>query len=85
MDNAIEAPYGFRNGIDEAVYRANNSQTELGKMLNPPVVPQSVNQWVRQGWVPLDRAIEIEALLGIHRHRLMDPELLQKVCPPCGV
>jgi uncharacterized metal-binding protein len=70
--------YGFRSGIDEAVYRAGNRQTRLAKLLG--CTSQCVNQWVAQGWVPLDRAIQIEELLGIPRRRLIDPELIDKVC-----
>lgn len=71
--------YGFRNGIDEAVYRSEKSQTRLAELLG--CTSQSVNQWVRQGWVPLDRAIQIEELYGIPRQRLIEPELFAKVCP----
>lgn len=70
--------YGFRSGIDEAVYRA-KSQTALAEMLG--CTSQNVSCWVVRGWAPLERAIQIEKLMGIPRRRLIDPELLQKVCP----
>lgn len=70
--------YGFRTGIDEAVYRT-GSQTALAERLG--CTSQNVSHWVLRGWAPLERAIQIEEALGIPRRRLIDPELLQKVCP----
>ena len=68
-----EEVYGFRNGIDEAVYKA-GGQTQLGEKLK--VTSQSVNHWVRLGYVPNRRAVEIEELYGIARRRLVDPRLV---------
>lgn len=34
----------------------------LGMMLDPPVTNQAVNGWKQQGWCPVDRARQIEAI-----------------------
>lgn len=59
-------------GIQQVVKEMGN-QTELAKLLG--VSQQVVSKWERQGFVPVRRALEIEAQFGIHRHRLINPRL----------
>lgn len=47
------------------------------------VSPQAVSLWVATGYLPVDRAIEVEDLLGIPRKELIDPELVQAICGSC--
>jgi DNA-binding transcriptional regulator YdaS (Cro superfamily) len=60
-------------GIDFAV-RVAGSQAKLAVQLG--VTQQAVLKWVKQGYVPLPRAREIEALLGVPRNTLIDPKVL---------
>lgn len=59
-------------GIEIAVERAGN-QTRLAEVLN--VRSQAVCQWVRRGYVPLNRALEIERRYAIPRRELIAPRL----------
>lgn len=43
------------------------------------VSPQAVSQWVGDGFLPLDRAIQAEDLFGVPRQTAMDPELVRAV------
>lgn len=63
-------------GIAEAVLMA-GSQSKLATVLG--VSQQLVSKWVRQGWVPMGRILEIEAQYGISRHRLANPRLTDLV------
>lgn len=38
------------------------SAGKLGEQLDPPVTNQAVAIWKKQGWCPVDRARQIEAL-----------------------
>lgn len=60
-------------GIDTAVALA-GSQAKLADQLG--VSQQAVMKWAKRGFVPLPRAREIEALLGIPRNSLIDPKVL---------
>ncbi|RMD00046.1 hypothetical protein EAY64_05470 [Aquitalea palustris] len=63
---------GVRLAIDAA-----GSQSALGTALG--VSQQRVSRWLQLGYVPLKRAIEIEALYGIPRRRLINPRILDLV------
>ena len=65
------------SGLDEAIAAAGGSQAALADRLG--VTQQAVSTWVKQGYVPVRRALEIEALLGVHRHRLLNPRLADLV------
>lgn len=59
-------------GIEKAIELAKgqvNLATKLG------VRQQSVSQWLARGWVPKERAKEIEATFGIPRIELVSPKL----------
>lgn len=62
------------SGIREAVAHA-GSQTKLADELG--VTRQSVQIWVKQGYVPNARIEDIERLYGIEPKRLCDPKLLE--------
>lgn len=46
------------------------------------VTHQAVYFWKRKGYVPLDKAIGIECLVGTPREDLIDPKLLQLINAP---
>lgn len=61
------------SGVDLAVLAAKGQSklaTELG------VTQQAISLWVKQGWVPLGRAAEIEQKFDIPRHRLINPAIV---------
>lgn len=60
-------------GVDLAVQMA-GSQAKLAAKVG--VTQQAVMKWVKRGYVPLPRAREIEALLGVPRNSLVDPKVL---------
>lgn len=39
----------------------------------------AIHKWVKQGWVPLERAVQIEELFGIPRSQTIEPRLLHLV------
>jgi len=63
-------------GIAEAVLMA-GSQARLAEVLG--VSQQRVSKWVRNGWVPMGRILEIESQYGVSRHRLVNPRLTDLV------
>ena len=67
------------SGIADALKQAGN-QVALAERLG--VSPQAVSIWLRRGWVPVRRALEIEAQFGIPRARLISPRLADLVDLP---
>jgi DNA-binding transcriptional regulator YdaS (Cro superfamily) len=63
-----------KRGIDEAVEVA-GSQEKLAQCLG--VTQQSVAKWVKRGYVPLDRAREVEGVLGVPRKTLVNPRVVE--------
>lgn len=59
-------------GIYAAV-RAAGSQTALADRIG--VTQQAINKWVRLGWVPMSRAVEIEKTFGVPCRDLVSPKL----------
>jgi len=59
-------------GICKAV-KAAGSQTELADKVG--VTQQVISKWVRVGFVPLNRAVELEELYDIPRRELISPKL----------
>lgn len=43
---------------------------------------QAVYHWRRRGWVPIERAIAMEAVFGIERERLMHEDLVRALSAP---
>lgn len=64
------------SGISRAV-RLAGSQEKLAEKLG--VTQQAVSVWLRRAWVPLRRAQEIEALLGVPRASLINPRIADLV------
>lgn len=73
--NTIEV-HELRTGIAHAVVLA-DGQRQLAIALG--VSQQAVSSWVRQGWVPLSRAREIEVLYGVPRSTLVNPRVAELV------
>lgn len=65
-----------QTGIADAI-KAAETQEQLAATLG--VSQQAVSAWLTQGFVPKDRAREIEMQYGIPRARLLDPKLLDAV------
>jgi hypothetical protein len=68
-------------GIETAIEKA-GSRRAFADSLTPPVTVQALCQWVRRGWVPPARALEIEQLYGVDRAYLVKPELVALVGAP---
>ena len=64
------------SGIDQAI-RAAGSQQKLAVKLG--VTQQMVSKYKRNGFVPADRAVEIEVQFGVPRSTLINPRLLDLV------
>jgi hypothetical protein len=69
------------SGIETAIAQA-GSRRAFAASLNPPVSVQAVGQWVKRGWVPPVRALEIEAKYGVDRAHLVKPNLVALVGEP---
>jgi hypothetical protein len=69
------------SGIETAIVKAGDRRT-FALSLNPPVTVQAVGQWVKRGWVPPQRALEIEAKYGVDRAHLVKPTLVALVGEP---
>ena len=54
---------------------AAGGQRELATKLG--VSQAAVSKWLMQGYVPLRRAVEIEAVYGVHRTRTANPRIVQ--------
>lgn len=59
-------------GIGKAIAAA-GGQAKLAEVLG--VSQQFVSVCYKRGWVPMDRAVEIEAQFGISRRELLNPRL----------
>ena len=68
-------------GVEAAIQRA-GSRRAFADSLNPPVSAVAVCQWVKRGWVPHRRALEIERLYGVDRAYLVKPDLVDLVGDP---
>lgn len=78
------------SGIEQAIAKAGGYKA-FAKALKPvekhngslgPISVQVVYLWVRRGWVPVMRALEIEGLYGIDRSLLVKPQLRELVGEP---
>lgn len=63
-----------RRAINNAIQAAGGSLRSLGEMVDPPVTPQAVHQWVTSNCIPAYRVIQVEKATGVPRHQL-SPEL----------
>ena len=69
------------NGIQSAIDKA-GTRHKFALSLYPPVTVQAVSQWVKRGWIPPHRALEVEAKYGIDRALLVKPALVALVQSP---
>lgn len=72
LNQGIERVTGIARAITAAT-----SQAALASALG--VTQQAVSRWLKRGWVPRDRAREIENTYGVPRATLVDPKLLDAV------
>lgn len=68
----------MQTGIERAV-EALGSQEAMAKELG--VTQQAVSIWVANGFAPVRRVVQIEALTGIPRRELLEPGLADLVRP----
>jgi DNA-binding transcriptional regulator YdaS (Cro superfamily) len=61
-----------QTGINRAVALAGGAASLAQKL---GVSHQAVYQWIQNGWVPLERALELEKLYDIQRKDLLNPRL----------
>lgn len=66
-------------GIEAAV-RAAGSQEALAELLG--VTQQAVSSWVKRGWPPDERIVEISALTGIAPELLVKPTIAEALKKP---
>ncbi len=65
-------------GIQQAIYNA-GSQTKLAVILG--CSQQNVGFWLKQGYCPPERVIEIEQATGVPRALLINPKLIDLLTP----
>ena len=66
-------------GIELAVYAA-GSQAKLADLLG--CSQQNVSSWLRRGYAPPERVVEIEQATGVDRVLLVNPKLRDLLTPP---
>jgi len=66
------------SGVRAAVSAA-GSQAQLASTLG--VTQQAVSLWVRRGFVPASRVVEIESQYGVDRVELVNPRTLELFTP----
>ena len=59
----------------EALVVVAHSQEKLGAKLG--VSQAAVSKWLKRGYLPMARAIEVEALYGIPRQNIMNPRVVE--------
>ena len=62
----------MKDSVKAVVERA-GSQAALARALS--VSEAAVSMWVRRGWMPARRAVEVESLFGVSRWTLISPSL----------
>jgi DNA-binding transcriptional regulator YdaS (Cro superfamily) len=65
-------------GIEQAIYNA-GSQAKLAAILG--CSQQNVGFWLKQGYCPPERIIEVEQATGVGRAQLINPKLLDLLTP----
>ncbi|CAB4241005.1 Putative bacterial antitoxin YdaS [uncultured Caudovirales phage] len=65
-------------GIEQAIHAA-GSQKRLAELLG--CSQQNVSFWLRQGYCPPERVVEVEQATGIDRALLINPKLLDLLTP----
>lgn len=67
------------SAIDAAIERAGGIMKFCSQMR---VTHQAVYSWRKRGWVPPERAVVMEAIFGIDRNTLMNPDLVRVISMP---
>jgi DNA-binding transcriptional regulator YdaS (Cro superfamily) len=67
-----------QTGIDKAVRSAGGAASLAAKL---GVSHQAVYQWIQNGWVPSERALELERIYHIPRAELLSPKLAALMPP----
>jgi len=65
-------------GIEQAIYAA-GGQSALARVLG--CSQQNVGFWLKQGYCPAERVVEVEQATGIDRTLLINPKLLSLLTP----
>jgi DNA-binding transcriptional regulator YdaS (Cro superfamily) len=65
-------------GIEQAIHAA-GSQKRLAELLG--CSQQNVSFWLRQGYCPSERVVEVEQATGVDRGLLINPRLLDLLTP----
>lgn len=65
-------------GIEQAIYAA-GSQAKLAQLLG--CSQQNVGFWLRQGYCPAERVVEVEQATGVGRALLINPRLVDLITP----
>ena len=63
-------------GIALAAFKAGNHRMLADKL---GVTRQAVSLWIKQGWAPYHRSVEIEAVTGVPRRDLVNPRIRELV------
>jgi hypothetical protein len=58
--------------LDDAVKKIGGARKVAAKM---KVSHQAVYVWIKRGWAPMKRAIQLERMTGIPRAKLIDPQI----------
>jgi DNA-binding transcriptional regulator YdaS (Cro superfamily) len=66
--NTNDSPQGIELALSKV-----GSQEKLAQLMG--VSQQAISAWLRRGYVPVQRAAEIEFFTGVHRHSLIKPRL----------
>ena len=59
----------------DAVIVLATSQEKLGEKLG--VSQAAVSKWLKRGYLPMNRAIEVESIYGVPRQKTMNPRVVQ--------
>ena len=65
-------------GIEQAIYNA-GSQAKLAAILG--CTQQNIAFWLKKGYCPPERIIEVEQATGVGREQLINPKLLDLITP----
>jgi len=65
-------------GIEQAIYNA-GGQSALARLLS--CSQQNVGFWLKQGYCPAERVIEVEQATGVGRALLINPKLVDLLTP----
>ena len=68
--------------IDLAIERGNGI-VRFAKSMG--VSHQAIYAWKRRGWVPIEKAVALEAIFSIPRDDVMNPDLVRAVNTPASV